>query len=156
MPTASCPDDLQRAYPLVVAGRTGWRTGKTVAALDALGDRCLRLGVVSDEELRALYGHCTVFCYPSLGEGFGLPVLEALAAGAPVLTSNRSSLPEVGGDAAEYVDPTDTRALSEKLAMLLRDPERRRRLAERGPRRAAEFDWDRTAALTLEALERAA
>lgn len=150
------PEDLQRAHLLVVVGRIGWRKGETISALEALGDRCLRLGVVSDEELRALYRHCTVFCYPSLGEGFGLPVLEALAAGAPVLASDRSSLPEVGGEAAEYADPTDTRSIAAKLESLLRSPERRRQLAERGPRRAAEFTWERTAALTLHALEQAA
>jgi glycosyltransferase involved in cell wall biosynthesis len=150
------PDDLQRAHPLVVVGRTGWQTGETMAALEALGDRCRRLGVVSDAELRALYRHCTVFCYPSLGEGFGLPVLEAMAAGAPVLTSDRSSLPEVGGDAAEYVDPTDTQAIAAGLEALLRDPERRGLLSERARLRAREFTWARTAALTLQALERAA
>ena len=150
------PEDLQRAHPLVVAGRIGWQTGETLAALDALGDRCVRLGVVSDADLRALYRNCTVFCYPSLGEGFGLPVLEAMAAGAPVITADRSSLPEVGGDAAEYVDPLDTGAIAGKLEALLRSAERRRELAARGPRRAAEFTWARTAAQTLDALERAA
>src|SRR5205807_2058654 len=80
--------------PLAVAGPTGWQTGETLAALDELGDRCRVLGFVSDEQLAALYRHCAVFAYPSLAEGFGLPVLEAMAAGAPVLTSDRSSLPE--------------------------------------------------------------
>ena len=96
-----------------------------------------------------------MFCYPSLGEGFGLPVLEAMAAGAAVLTSNVSSLPEVGGDAVEYVDPRDTAAIAHGA----RDPPgitaRREDLRRRGQSRAREFSWDRFAAATLTALEHA-
>jgi alpha-1,3-rhamnosyl/mannosyltransferase len=153
---ASLPDDLRARHKLLVAGPTGWRTGATDRALDALGAECRPLGRVSDARLAALYRACTVFCYPSLGEGFGLPVLEAMAAGAPVLTSNISSLPEVGGDAVEYVDPTDTAAIAAKLESLLRDPARRELLAERARARAREFTWDRTAALTVQTLARAA
>ena len=72
----------------------------------------LRLGYVSDADLAELYRRCGVFCYPSLGEGFGLPVLEAMAAGAPVVTSNFSSLPEVGGDAVEYAEPTSVESIA--------------------------------------------
>ena len=88
----------------------------------------------------------TVFVYPSLAEGFGLPVLEAMAAGAPVLTSTASSLPEVGGDAARYVDPHDVGAIRDGLAALLADPERRESMRAAGRRRAAGFCWDSTAA----------
>ena len=142
--------------PLAVAGPTGWQTGETLAALDELGDRCRVLGFVSDEQLAALYRHCAVFAYPSLAEGFGLPVLEAMAAGAPVLTSDRSSLPEVAGDAAAYCDPTSVDAIAHALDALLRDPARREQLRERGPRRAATFSWEAFAARVLETLEQAA
>ncbi|HEX2160326.1 MAG TPA: glycosyltransferase family 1 protein [Thermoleophilaceae bacterium] len=148
------PRALQDAHPLVVTGRLGWDAGETMASLRALGDRAVLTGFVPDAELGALYRHCNLFVYPSLGEGFGLPVLEAMAAGAPVLTSSRSSLPEVGGDAAAYCDPTDTAAIAAALEQLLRDPPRREELSTAGPRRAAQFSWDRTADVTVEVLER--
>ena len=96
-------------------GRVGWETGETLDALRSLGERARLLGYVSDAALAELYRRCAVFCYPSLGEGFGLPVLEAMAAGAPVLTSNVSSLPEVGGDAVAYADPRDVAAIAAGL-----------------------------------------
>jgi len=150
------PVTLRDAHPLVVTGRPGWDTGETVAALDSLGSRAIRTGFVPDEQLALLYRRCALFAYPSLGEGFGLPVLEAMAAGAPVLTSDRSSLPEVGGDAAAYCDPTDERAIAAALQALLGDPARRAQLAAAGPLRAAEFSWDETARIVLETLERIA
>jgi glycosyltransferase involved in cell wall biosynthesis len=153
---AKLDPELQRAYPLAVAGPTGWQTGETLEALKSLGDRCRVLGFVSDEQLAALYRNTALFAYPSLGEGFGLPVLEALAAGAPVLTSDRSSLPEVGGDAAAYCDPTDAGAIAAALDALLRDEPRRAEMRERGPRRAAAFSWEDFAERTLRTLERAA
>jgi glycosyltransferase involved in cell wall biosynthesis len=150
------PDELQRSHPLVVVGATGWRTGDTVRALDSLGDRCRRLGHVSDGQLAELYRRCAVFCYPSLGEGFGLPVLEAMAQGAAVVTSNTSSLPEVGGDAVVYADPADTASIAGALRELLEDPERRRALSEAGPVRSATFSWDRFAGEVLASLAAAA
>ncbi len=150
------PTALQEAHPLVVTGRLGWDTGETVAALDSLGARAIRTGFVPDAQLALLYRRCALFAYPSLGEGFGLPVLEAMAAGAPVLTSDRSSLPEVGGDAAAYCDPTDEAAIAAALAALLGDPARRARLAAAGPARAAQFSWAETARIVLETLERIA
>ena len=113
------------------------------------------LGHVSDAALAELYRRCAVFCYPSLGEGFGLPVLEAMAAGAAVVTSNMSSLPEVGGDAVEYVDPARYPA-SRRRSTRAHVPRSASRAGARGRARAAEFSWDRTAELTLGALERAA
>lgn len=150
------PAALQDAHPLVVTGRLGWDAGETIAALDSLGTRAIRTGFVPDEQLALLYRRCALFAYPSLGEGFGLPVLEALAAGAPVLTSDRSSLPEVGGDAAAYCDPTDETAIAAALAALLGDPARRARLAAAGPPRAARFSWEETARIVLGTLERIA
>lgn len=149
-------EDLQRMHPLVVVGALGWETGATLDALRSLGDRCTMLGYVSDEALAELYRRCAVFCYPSLGEGFGLPVLEAMAAGAAVITSNLSSLPEVGGDAVEYVDPHDTGSIAESLRRLLADESRRTELGQRAGERAQTFSWERFAEITVGTLDQAA
>jgi glycosyltransferase involved in cell wall biosynthesis len=148
------PEDLQAAHPLLVAGRIGWEAAETLGALRGLGDRCRLLGPVSDARLAALYTRCTVFCYPSLGEGFGLPVLEAMSLGAAIVTSDRSSLPEVCGEAVEYVDPTEVRSIRAGLERLLRGAARRAALGERARVRAAEFSWERFAERTLAVLER--
>jgi glycosyltransferase involved in cell wall biosynthesis len=152
---ARLPSELQAAHPLLIAGRIGWDAAETLGALAGLGDRCRLLGTVPDAQLAALYERCTVFCYPSLAEGFGLPVLEAMAAGAAVITSDVSSLAEVGGDAVEYVSPTDTGSIAAALERLLRDPRRRAALSAAARERAGRFSWDRHAELTLRALERA-
>ncbi len=139
-----------------MTGRLGWGSDETIAALDSLGDHAVRTGFVPDAELALLYRRCALFAYPSLGEGFGLPVLEAMAAGAPVLTSDRSSLPEVGGDATASCNPSDVASIAGELEALLRDPDRRAHMAAAGPRRAATFSWDHTAAVVLGTIERAA
>jgi len=153
---ASLPEPVRSAHPLVVVGARGWATGPTLAALRSLKDGCVMLGHVEDGVLAELYRRCAVFCYPSLGEGFGLPVLEAMAAGTAVLTSNLSSLPEVGGDAVQYADPRSTDSIRAGLQELLSSPERRRELGELAERRARDFSWDRTAERVLAALVRAA
>ncbi len=153
---ARLPTELQQAHPLVVVGAAGWSTGETLRALRSLGDRARVLGHVSDTVLWELYRRCTVFCYPSLAEGFGLPVLEAMTAGAAVVTSNVSSLPEVGGDAVEYADPRDVESIAAALARVLSDEARRTELREHAVLRAREFTWAAFAAATLETLERAA
>jgi glycosyltransferase involved in cell wall biosynthesis len=114
------------------------------------------LGYVSDAALAELYRRCAVFCYPSLGEGFGLPVLEAMAAGAAVLTSNVSSLPEVGGEAVAYADPTEALAIGEQLQRLLRDESLRAELSMRAGARAQEFSWEAFAETVLAVLEESA
>jgi glycosyltransferase involved in cell wall biosynthesis len=152
----SLSDELKVNHPLVVVGALGWETDETVAALDSLGDHCMLLGRVSDGALAELYRRCAVFCYPSLGEGFGLPVLEAMAAGAPVVTSQISSLPEVGGDSVEYVDPYDIASIAGGLERTLSDEARRADLREKGRERAKSFSWERFAEITLETLDRVA
>jgi glycosyltransferase involved in cell wall biosynthesis len=150
------PDELQREHPLVVVGKVGWQAGESLDALRSLGERCQTLGQVSDTGLFELYRRCAVFCYPSLGEGFGLPVLEAMTCGAAVVTSDWSSLPEVGGDAVEYVDPRNTNSISAALERLLGDPARRDQLAARARARAGEFAWSKTAEIALGVLVGAA
>jgi glycosyltransferase involved in cell wall biosynthesis len=124
-----------------------------VAAHDGL---VRRLGYVPDTELPALYRGADVVCYVSLYEGFGLPVLEAMRCGAAVLASDSSALPEVGGGAVRYADPTDVESIRAGLAALLADPEERAELGRRAAERAREFSWARTAERTLAVLSRAA
>jgi glycosyltransferase involved in cell wall biosynthesis len=148
--------DLRARHMLVVVGAAGWETGETLRALRSLGEHCGLLGYVSDAALAELYRRCAVFCYPSLGEGFGLPVLEAMAAGAAVVTSDISSLPEVGSDAVEYVDPSSAQSIRTGLRLVLEDEARRTELARRGRERAREFSWTRFAETVAATLRRAA
>jgi len=113
--------------------------------------RVVFLGHVSEEDLPAIYSAASVFCFPSLYEGFGLPVLEAMACGAPVVCSNTSSLPEVVGNAALTADPTDPVAFAEALSMVLTDSDRRKAMSQAGLERARHFTWERTIRLTVAA-----
>jgi len=140
-------ESLREGYDLALVGPRGWDDDAIVAK--AAAAKAKLLGRVDDSELRALYAGASAFAYPSLYEGFGLPPLEAMAAGAPVLTSNISSLPEVVGDAALTVDPYDVAAIRDGLAALLSDPTLAADLRRRGRLRAAGFDWARTARETL-------
>ncbi len=153
---AALPDSLRDAHELVVVGGRGWGTEEVDASLARHARHVRALGYVSDDDLAALYASAALVAYPSLAEGFGLPVLEAMAAGAPVLTSDRSSMPEVGGDAAIYVDPTDVASIRAGLERVLSDPAGRDALAARSRARAAEFSWERTARQTLAALQKGA
>ncbi len=148
--------DLRGEHPLVVVGDLGWQVDETVTALRSLGSSCLTLGRVSDAILGELYKRCAVFCYPSLYEGFGLPVLEAMACGAAVITSSVSSLPEVGGEAVEYVQPLEVDSIASALTRVLESEAHARELGRAARERAAEFNWDRTAAIVLDVLEKAA
>jgi glycosyltransferase involved in cell wall biosynthesis len=141
---------LEGAPPLLVAGPPGWEMERALAG--ARG-RARLLGFVSDEQLNALYRLCTVFAYPSLYEGFGLPLAEAMRCGAACLTSDVSSLPEVGGDAVVYCDPREVGSIAAGLERLLADDDERRRLGERAQERAREFTWERCARETLAVLE---
>jgi glycosyltransferase involved in cell wall biosynthesis len=144
------PDDLRRSRTLALVGPQGWELDRVLAPIRGSADDVRLVGYVSDQELSALYSRCELFCYPSLYEGFGLPVLEAMQQGAAVVTSGTSSLPEVGGDAVAYVDPRDPDDIAATMERLLRDPEERRRLGEAARRRASEFSWDETARKTLQ------
>jgi glycosyltransferase involved in cell wall biosynthesis len=117
------------------------------------GVRIVELGFVDDDRLAALYRGCTLLAFPSRYEGFGLPVLEAMSYGAPVVASNASSVPEAGGDAACYVAPDDEAGLAAAILRVAQDSAYARELRKRGPVRAAEFSWGRTAAQTLAVIE---
>ncbi len=153
---ALLPDELRDAHELVLVGAAGWETEATMRSIAAHGGLVRALGHVPDADLPALYRGAALFAYPSLYEGFGLPVLEAMTAGATVLTSDISSLPEVAGDAALYCDPRSSESIRDALARGLGDPAGAAELARRGTARAATFSWDRYAAETLAVLERAA
>jgi glycosyltransferase involved in cell wall biosynthesis len=143
---------LSRPVQLVLVGPAGWEFQPILEAAGGRDDVRV-LGRVSDEDLAALYNACTVFCYPSLYEGFGLPLLEAMAAGAACVTSRVSSLPEVGGDAVVYVEPTNVAEIRAAVDRLLASEEDRAALGDRARLRAVQFSWNRTAAGTLATLE---
>ena len=138
--------------PLVLAGGRGWLMEDMARRVNELGlaSRVKLTGYVDDAELAWLYANCLGFVYPSLFEGFGLPVLEAMSLGAPVITSNVSSLPEVAGDAALLVDPLDTGSIAYAMARLEGDEGLRTKLKEAGLARAAGFSWGAAATVALE------
>ena len=145
--------DLQ----LVITGKKGWLYGDLLAEIDKLGlaaqGRVVLTGYLPDADLPALLSGALAFCFPSLYEGFGFPVIEAMACGAPVVCSNVSSLPEVAGDAALLVDPLDVAALAAALGQIAADEGLRRELSERGLRQAARFSWRQSARQVLDLFE---
>jgi glycosyltransferase involved in cell wall biosynthesis len=147
-----------RLPQLVIAGKRGWLDHEVFRAgqQDGLNKSVKFIGYVPEEDLPALYSGAMCFVYPSYFEGFGLPVLEAMQCGAPVIAGNQTSLPEVAGAAALLFDPFDTKALGETLARVIDHPDYRAELRIKGLKRAAEFSWIATARLTLRAYERAA
>ena len=149
--------DSQPAPTLVLPGYPTEFEGEIEGEVGRLGiaDRVRILGWTEDEDLEGLYRAATCFVFPSLAEGFGLPVLEAMQRGVPVACSNSSSLPEVAGDAARYFDPLDTSEIAAALEELLGDPAKRSEFAEAGRRRARLFSWERTARETAASYERA-
>lgn len=140
---------------LVLAGSLGWGYSGLLQKIEATDNRgSIRLpGYVDDADLPTLYSAATVFAYPSQYEGFGLPVLEAMACEAPVITSSVSSLPEVAGDAAVMVDPDDVDALASNLRSLVEDRGLRERLSRHGRERAKRFTWSNAAQKTLAVYE---
>jgi glycosyltransferase involved in cell wall biosynthesis len=131
----------------VLVGNKAWFYDDTFAMARASGyaEELVFTGYVPDEDLVALYNAADLFVYPSIFEGFGLPPLEAMACGTPVVTSNTSSLPEVVGEAGLMVDPLDVEALAGAMARVLGDGVLRARLAVRGLEQAATFSWETTA-----------
>jgi glycosyltransferase involved in cell wall biosynthesis len=139
---------------LVVVGAADFHAREIVA--EARDESTLFLGPVSDEDLPSLYREAEALAYPSLVEGFGMPILEAMACGTPVLTSRRGALPEVGGEAVLFVEPEDEASIDAGLERILTDSALRETLRRAGPERAGTFSWQETARLTLSAYRRAA
>jgi glycosyltransferase involved in cell wall biosynthesis len=132
---------------LMIAGGKGWLYDDIFAAAEAspLRERIHFAGYVADEDLPALYSLATLFAFPSHYEGFGIPVLEAMACGTPVVCADNSSLPEIAGDAALLVEATDTDALADAMHQLLADASKREKLVQRGFTQAAKFTWEKAA-----------
>ena len=143
---------------LVLAGKRGWLDSETVRAAEqnALGKDILFTGYVPELDLAGLYSGAVCFVYPSYFEGFGLPVVEAMQCGVPVIAGNRTSLPEIVGEAGLLFDPFDTQALVGALTQVIEDAEYRAVLRAKGLDRAKQFSWRTTAQLTLDAYHRAA
>jgi alpha-1,3-rhamnosyl/mannosyltransferase len=144
------PTRLQERVPLVLAGGRGWgeALGAHAARLQRAG-RIRLLGYVSESDLVLLYAGAACFIMPSLYEGFGIPILEAMASGVPVVTSNRSAMPEVAGDAALLVDPDDITSIRDAVRQLLEDSSLCQRLVRAGLARASTFSWQQTVDSTL-------
>jgi glycosyltransferase involved in cell wall biosynthesis/SAM-dependent methyltransferase len=140
---------------LVVAGGKGWLSGdfSQIAAELGIAERVKFLGYVQEADLRVLYSAAKLFVYPSIYEGFGLPPLEAMACGAPVITSNTSALPEVVGDAALLIDPHNSEELCQAMQRVLCDDDLRMRMRRRSLARAKLFSWEQTAEQTLAVYE---
>jgi glycosyltransferase involved in cell wall biosynthesis len=155
---------LQEARPrvklptLVLVGKKAWLYGETLRAIEqsGVGDQVLLTDYVSEEDLPALYSGALAFVYPSYFEGFGLPPLEAMQCGTPVIVGDRTSLPEVVGDAGLLVNPFDESEIAAALARLIDDPNLRQNLRVKGMQRAAKFSWHETARRTLAVYEEVA
>jgi alpha-1,3-rhamnosyl/mannosyltransferase len=142
---------------LVLAGWKGWGEKPWMDDLDRYGltDQVHITGYVSNEDLARLYCGATAMVFPSRYEGFGLPLLEAMSCGCPVLSSSAASLPEVGGDAAVYFDPQNPEELASALDFIAEFPDHRRKLADAGLARSAEFTWQKAGRETLDVFRRA-
>ncbi len=137
---------MPRDWSLVLAGSKGFDAEEALREAD---DRVRVTGYLSDEKLAEWYGRASIFAFPSLDEGFGMPVLEAMSAGIPVIASDRSAMPEVCGDAAILVDPEDEQEIAASLIRLANDENCRAELTQRGFARAHEFTWTKAVAETL-------
>lgn len=147
---ALLPEPLKERFPLVLAGAEGWKNADIHRLVESMSSHVRLLGYVPIAELPALYSAATLFAYPSWYEGFGLPVLEAMACGCPVLTSDHAALLEVCGGAALHTPPGDPEAMSARLRELLKDENLRDALRGRGLERAARFSWDASAQKHME------
>jgi glycosyltransferase involved in cell wall biosynthesis len=142
---------VRKQVRLVLVGRQGWKSEDVVRSIRMLEAKSeVRwLQTIPDDELAVLYRHALVVTYPSLYEGFGYPVAEALACGAPVITSNVASLPEITGQAAVLIEPSDTNALAEALTRVIHDDTQREKLRRLGPQQVRRFGREQSAARVL-------
>lgn len=147
---------MKTDIPLLLTGWAGWGEKSWLDEIRSLGlrNRVVLTGYVDDETLACLYAGASAFVYPSFYEGFGLPVLEAMACGCPVVCSNRASLPEVAGDAALLIDPQDPEDLAHSIERVLHDSSLKECMVAKGIERSALFSWKKTALETLRVFER--
>jgi glycosyltransferase involved in cell wall biosynthesis len=150
-------EDTGLSHDLVLCGPLGWRYGASLRAIEEsrLAERIHRIGYVSEADLPRWYAGADLLLYPSLDEGFGFPVLEAMAAGTPVVSSNCTAIPEVGGDAPQLVPPKDTGAIADAISRVLTQPDLAAQMRKRGRERAVRFTWERAARQTMTEYEKA-
>jgi len=144
------PKEIADSNPLVLVGGQGWKSGSLMELVNKveLPHRVIFTGYIPKQHLRVLTSGALLFCYPSLYEGFGLPVLEAMSSGTPVVTSNTSSLAEVAGDGALLVDPKDVDAINNGLEQVIRNTSLQQMLIDNGLVQASKFSWQKCAAAT--------
>jgi glycosyltransferase involved in cell wall biosynthesis len=149
------PEDIKSRYCLVLVGGKGWLYGELEAKFNKLSAKysLIRTGYVPDEDLPALYSGASVFVYPSFYEGFGMPPLEAMACGVPVITSDNSSLPEVVGGAGIMVSANDTPALAHQIERVLTDKKLAGSMRAKGLEQAKKFTWDKSALKLIDVIE---
>lgn len=152
------PQKIKEEYSLVIIGKKGWLYEDILRAPEKhkVLEKVLFLDYVSDQDLPQFYKNAKVFVLPSLYEGFGLPVLEAMRYDCPVITSNVSSLPEAGGEAALYFDPENVHDIKNKIEMVLTDEKLREKMIEKGKIHYKKFTWEKAAKEVLETIEEAA
>lgn len=141
----SLDGNIRSKYKLVFAGFSGWKNREVMDLIKGKEPDVTYLGYIPDEDLARIYNLASVFVFPSFYEGFGLPPLEAMACGCPVITSNTSSLPEVCGDAAYYIDPWSRESIAEGIHRVITDENLRKHLIERGKERSRLFSWEKSA-----------
>jgi glycosyltransferase involved in cell wall biosynthesis len=149
------PSEIQDQYMLVIAGGKGWGSldlDKNISEMELEG-RVTQTGYIPDKQLVGLYKEAQLLVMPSFYEGFGLPILEAMSVGTPVITSNVSSMPEIAGDAAITVDPYDSREIAEAIVELLKNATRRKELIAKGYERCKMFSWKSAASKLIQIFE---
>jgi alpha-1,3-rhamnosyl/mannosyltransferase len=146
------PKDLRQQYPLVIAGSKGWLLGELEKKIDSLikSGEIKLIGYVHQDELPHVIAGALTLVFPSIYEGFGLPPLEAMASGVPVIASNSSSIPEVVGDTGILLNSNDTQGFADAMQSLIEDPQRRAILSQKALERSKQFTWEKCALSTLE------
>ena len=138
-------NELKKEYKLVLAGFKGWENKEIVDLINQDKQNIFYLGFISDKELAKVYNLASCFLFSSFYEGFGFPVLEAMACGTPVVCSDSSSIPEVGGDAVVYCNPYDINDIKDKIELVLKDASLQQEMIKKGLERAQLFSWDKSA-----------
>lgn len=151
---ANLPENLREKHPLIIAGGKGWLNSDINSLIDSFPcNQVRRIGYVDEKDLPGLYSSATLFAYPSFYEGFGLPILEAMACGTPVISSITSSMPEVAGDAAILIDPYNIKRLTDLMIRVIENDDLRIEMHYQGLEQAMRFSWEKTAKETLKIYE---